>query len=488
MLTSLDFLKINQQFPPASEVHRLEKYHKNKLIFENQHERVYEESFKRISRVIGNFQDIVSYVVVANFQKLMSVKIADFMFGEEPIISCGDDDSKEQIAVDAIKENSELMNTCYSLAIDLSRYGDAVFNIYKDDEGKGIIDITQPSFYFKVVDPQNIKKVKYHILAHKYKVEKEYNSFTRKQNYEEFLYVEIHTKGYIDKYTYKLKGDSIYKVEDKELGIPTGLDDFAIIPVHNLLTSDRIYGIDDYSDVDSIISEIEVRLSQISKILDKHAEPSMQGPSSALEYDTSTRSYKLKVGNYFSRDSTEDPAVEYITWNAQLEANFKQVEKLINILAVISEMGSAIFDFDNKLGTAASGTALKRMLISPLAKTKRVRNNVDIALKKAIKLCSQLGGENIVDLSKEKINIFWQDGLPNDDLEEANIMNIRTGGKATISQYSAIKRLDNLTDEDAQSELDAIQVEESVSNPMNSLNMFNDLDNQNSDEGEENEE
>lgn len=488
MLTSLDFLKINQQFPPASEVHRLEKYHKNKLIFENQHERVYEESFKRISRVIGNFQDIVSYVVVANFQKLMSVKIADFMFGEEPIISCGDDDSKEQIAVDAIKENSELMNTCYSLAIDLSRYGDAVFNIYKDDEGKGIIDITQPSFYFKVVDPQNIKKVKYHILAHKYKVEKEYNSFTRKQNYEEFLYVEIHTKGYIDKYTYKLKGDSIYKVKDKELGIPTGLDDFAIIPVHNLLTSDRIYGVDDYSDVDSIISEIEVRLSQISKILDKHAEPSMQGPSSALEYDTSTRSYKLKVGNYFSRDSTEDPAVEYITWNAQLEANFKQVEKLINILAVISEMGSAIFDFDNKLGTAASGTALKRMLISPLAKTKRIRNSVDIALKKAIKLCSQLGGENIVDLSKEKINIFWQDGLPNDDLEEANIMNVRTGGKATISQYSAIKRLDNLTDEDAQSELDAIQVEESVSNPMNSLNMFNDLDNQNSDEGEENEE
>ena len=132
-------------------------------------------------------------------------------------------------------------------------------------------------------------------------------------------------------------------------------------------------------------------------------------------------------------------------------------------------MGSAIFDFDNKLGTAASGTALKRMLISPLAKTKRIRNSVDIALKKAIKLCSQLGGENIVDLSKEKINIFWQDGLPNDDLEEANIMNVRTGGKATISQYSAIKRLDNLTDEDAQSELDAIQVEESVSNPMKKM-------------------
>ena len=49
-----------------------------------------------------------------------------------------------------------------------------------------------------------------------------------------------------------------------------------------MLTSDRVYGIDDYSDLDSIISELEVRISQISKILDKHAEPSVQGPSSAL--------------------------------------------------------------------------------------------------------------------------------------------------------------------------------------------------------------
>lgn len=487
MLTSLDFLKIGQKFPPSCEEDRLEKYHKNKMIFEGEHEQIYKESFNRITRVIGNFQDVVSYAVIANFQKLISLKIADFMLGEEPIVSCGDDNSREQITVDTIIENSELINTCYSLAIDLSRYGDGVFTIYKDEEGKGIIDITQPSFYFKVVDPKNIKKVQYHVLAHKYKADKGYNSFTKKEKYEEFLYVEIHTKGYVDKYTFKLKGNCIYEVIDKQLDIQTELDDFAIIPVHNLLTSDRVYGIDDYSDVDSIISEIEVRLSQISKILDKHAEPSMQGPETALTYNKSTRSYELKVGNYFPKSSKEDADVSYITWEAQLEANFKQIEKLINILAVISEMGSAIFDFENKLGTAASGTALKRMMISPLAKVNRTRMRLDSSLKKAIKLASQLGGENIVDLSKEKINIFWNDGLPSDLKEDAEIMQIRTGSKATISQYSAIKRLDNLTDEDTQAELEAIQEEESMSNPMNNLNMFNNLDNENKD-GEEDEE
>lgn len=489
MLTSLDFLKIGQKFPPATEIDRLEKYYTNKRIFEGEHELVYKENFKRIARHIGNFQEVVSYSVITNFQKLISLKIADFMLGEEPTISCGDDDSKQQISIDTIKENSDLTNTCYSLAIDLSRYGDAIFNIYKDEEGKGKIDITQPSFYFKVVDPQNIRKVQCHVLAHKYKRLKPNTIlntiFNDDNQYDDLLYVEIHTKGYVEKLTYKLdKQGYIKSLEEQSKPIQTGLNDFAIVPVHNLLTSDRVYGIDDYADLDSIISEIEVRISQIAKILDKHAEPSMEGPETALTYNRETESWELKTGNYFPKSSKDDAGVSYITWDAQLESNFKQIEKLINILAVVSEMGSAIFDFDNKLGSAASGTALKRMLISPLAKTKRIKNNVDVALKKAIKLCSQLGGENIIDLSKEKINIFWQDGLPNDDLEEANIMNIRTGGKATISQYSAIKRLDNLTDEDTQAELEAIQEETNASNPLNNLNMFNDLDNQNKDDEE----
>lgn len=492
MLTSLDFLAIGQKFPPAIEQPRLQRYYENKRIFEGEHELVYKENFNRIARHIGNFEQVVSYSIIANFQKLISLKIADFMLGEEPTISCGDDDSIEQQTVDNIIENSDLFNTAYSSVIDLSRFGDAVLNIYRNEEGKGIIDITQPSFYFKVVDPQNIRKVQCHVLCHKYKKLKPKTIlntiFNDENQYDHFLYVEIHTKGYVQKVTYKLNKEGyIESIEESGNQEATGLDDFAIIPIHNLLTSDRVYGIDDYNDIDSIISEIEVRLSQIAKILDKHAEPSMQGPSSALDYNRATGKYELKVGNYFPKDSSEDADVEYITWNAQLDSNFKQIEKLINILAVISEMGSAIFDFDNKLGTAASGTALRRMLINPLAKTKRVRNNLDKALKKAIKLCSQLGGEGITDISKEKINIFWKDGLPDDDKEAAEIMNIRTGGKSTLSQYSAIKRLDNLSDEDTQAELDAILEDENSNNPMNNLNMFNDLDGEdgNNEDGEE---
>ena len=231
-----------------------------------------------------------------------------------------------------------------------------------------------------------------------------------------------------------------------------------------------MYGIDDYSDLDSIISELEVRISQISKILDKHAEPSVQGPSSALVRNPHTGEWQLKMGNYFPRDTVEDPPVEYITWDAQLEANFKIIEKLINILSVVSEMGSAIFDNEAKAGQIASGTALRRMMISPLAKTNRVRMRFDAGIKKAIKLCSQLGGDGIIDLSKEKINIFWNDGLPGDPKEEAEVMAIRTGNKSTISQYSAIQRLDGLSDEDTAKEIEAIKQDEVNNNPLSNMN------------------
>lgn len=473
MLTNLDFLKPGGVWPPPGEMKRLDKYRKNKLIFEGKHESVYHESFKRITRVIGNFEDVVSYSVICNFQKLISLKIADFMLGEPPKITAGDDDSKEQISLDNIIENSDLINTAYMSAIDISRYGDSVLNIYKDEEGRGIIDITQPSFYFKVVDPKNIRKVKHHILAHTYKVPRPNRSFFggNKEEYDHYLYVEIHSKGLYEYITFKLNDSEnmIINVHEQIKQVQTGLNNFAIVPVHNLLTSDRVYGIDDYSDLDSIISEIEVRIAQISKILDKHAEPSVQGPSSAL-YRDENGNWKLKMGNYFPRDSNEDPQVEYITWDAQLQANFEIIEKLINILAVVSEMGSAIFDTEQKTGNAASGTALRRMMISPLAKVNRTRMRFDSAIKKAIKLASQLGGENIVNLEKEKINIFWNDGLPDDPKEQAEIMGIRTGNKSTLSQFSAIQRLDSLSDEDTQKELEAILQDERDNNPMSNMN------------------
>jgi hypothetical protein len=468
MLTNLNFLNVGQLWPPDCETERLKLYNTNKMLFECEHHQVYAEQFKRIQRVIGNFQNVVSYHVLANFQKLITLKVGDLLLGEAPKITAGADGSPEQNTIKKIMEKSDLVNTCYMNVIDVSRYGDGLFLVYKDADIKaGKIDVTQPPIWFPIVSPDNIKKIIYHVLAWTYE---DIDDRNKKQKY---MKCQIHSKGSYEERIYTLS-DSYGTITGIFLPgriVKTGLNDFAVVQVPNTITSDRVHGIDDYNDIDSLVSEIEVRVSQIAKILDKHAEPSVSGPTTCLERDPETGEYKLKMGNFFPRDNKEDAEVKYITWDAQLEANFKILDKLINILHTISEMGSAIFGDTSSGGKSAggnavSGTALRRLMVSPLAKVNRIRMRFDPALKKAIKLCSQLGGEGIVDLSNTEISIAWKDGLPEDPKEQADIMMVRTGNKATISQYRAIQSLDGLTDQDTQLELDRIADDEERINPI----------------------
>lgn len=71
-----------------------------------------------------------------------------------------------------------------------------------------------------------------------------------------------------------------------------------------------------------------------------------------------------------------------------------------------------------------------------------------------------------MNLSDEVIDIKWEDGLPQDEKQMAEIMQIRTGNKPTISQKSAIKILDNRSDDSAEVELEAILDDEMATNPM----------------------
>ena len=57
-------------------------------------------------------------------------------------------------------------------------------------------------------------------------------------------------------------------------------------------------------------------------------------------------------------------------------------------------------------------------------------------------------------------HITFKDGLPNDDSELANIASIRTGGKPTLSQLSAIMSLNGCTEEQARIEIERIDEEE----------------------------
>jgi hypothetical protein len=447
MLTSLDFLKPGQKWPPSSEASRLNMYAKNRELFESEHVKVYEEDLKRIERVIGNFEQVISYPIVLNFQKIMSLKIADLLLGEPPRFTS----AAKQEALDDIIKRSDLINNSYLVCVDISRYGDGLYYSRRGTDGKGIIDITQPCLWFPVVDPDNLKEFTNHVLAWTY-------SKGENEKKQTFLKCQVHHKGKYEQQEYLLADD---KMIDKLLSstvVQTGLDDFAIIQASNIITSDRVTGIDDYTDIDSIVSDLMVRVGQVDKILDKHASPSMHGPIGALERDPVSGEWRFKAGNYIPTEK-EDPIPGYITWEGQLEAAFSQIDKLINLLYTISEMGSAIFG-DMK-GSIPSGSALKRLMVSPLAKVNRIRMRLDAALKKAIILCGKINNIKLDDVA-----ITWQDGLPADPVEEAQILATRMPGASTLSIKTALQRFDGMTEIAAEEEAAAILDEAEQMNPV----------------------
>lgn len=449
MLTNLDFVSTGKPWPPPTEVERLERYAQNKLLFEGKHEQVYKDWI----RLLREDQQ-ATLEMVLNWHKRLTLLFADLLLGEPPRITAGDQDSQGQETVERIIEDNGIFNVAYEVAIDVSRYGTGIFKVRYDS--RAIIEGQQPAIWFPVVAPDNIKEIQAHVLAWTYEEDTQERGKTVTKNY---LKVEIHEKGRIATAKYPIENDIIGPaLEYAET--ETGIDEFLVVPVNNILTTDRVTGLDDYSDLDSIIQELETRIAQISRILDKHADPNMYGPDTALEQDLATGQWGYRGGGkYFPVGEGEQPP-GYVTWDGQLEAAFKQIDLLMEQLYILSETSAAAFG-QLKSGLAESGTALRRLMMAPLAKVNRIRMRFDPALKEVLWLASLLekaqGMSGAVVL--ENINIDWNDGLPDDDNELTQNETQRYAAGLT-SLESSLRRLYGLEGEALQEEIERIRSEQ----------------------------
>ena len=111
--------------------------------------------------------------------------------------------------------------------------------------------------------------------------------------------------------------------------------------------------------------------------------------------------------------------------------------------------------------SGSSGLSIKWRMNSLLAKINRKRQYYDKGLKQILYVAQLLEQNRIgsIDYQPTVPKIKFNDGLPDDETEMANVMAIRTGGKQTISQKSAIMWLDSLTEEQADAEFKRIQDE-----------------------------
>ena len=134
---------------------------------------------------------------------------------------------------------------------------------------------------------------------------------------------------------------------------------------------------------------------------------------------------------------------------------------LINQLYIMSEMGQAFSESAG--GTADSGEALKLRMVSPRIKAARIIGLNEAVIRKTILMLAQVNG---ITANGDSLTLQWNDGLPETDKEQIEMLRLATGGRAVMSQYAALKRM-GLSDDAAENELEQMEAESAADYPIN---------------------
>lgn len=406
------------RFPPTDDDEiRLKNYATLRKLMTSRHAEVYE-----CLRDKDRWKQL--WYLAVNFAGLTSKLCADMLFGEFPTIT---GDNQKQI--DEIIADNALQTVCHTMALSSSYRGDCVFKVRRgrfqdwDEKEYPIIEAVPSHAYFPYLDQNNVMGVKGATIA-----------WVREIGNDRYLRKEVHEPGRIINELYRMDsatnvGDQLLlKSLDETANLPevqdTGFPGLLVEYVPNWRLDDEFWGISDYFDILSLQSELNNRMTKVRKILDKHSEPKLLLPPGIMKYDEKLQRWYVEKEDLEAIEVDPDTVGDlpkYLTWDAQLSACFDEIERLLEFMCLVTETAPSAIGLTGKDGgQAESGKALRFRLMRTLGKIDRKKRFFDQALKNVLYAAQWLGGR-----SAEPVSIEWQDGLPDDPQETAEVLNSR---------------------------------------------------------------
>jgi len=282
---------------------------------------------------------------------------------------------------------------------------------------------------------------------------------------------------FIRKYDYEdLSGDAVKTVQKIELYtakfyyFAKKSDDWSVEKFPNVFGKIPViyYEQDDseWADVQSLINRVELLISKNADTNDYFGSPAVVSKGKLK-----TAPEKGEVGKFFeiepvvSEGNTTYGDIEYLTWDVAPEAMKLEYEMLKDL--IFSQTDTPDLSFNNVKGIGdLSGIAMKFMFWGSLLKAKdkqevfgenlERRNNLIKAMLSKSNLTGNKGMEDL-DLSIE-----FQESLPQNTMEMVELLVSATGGKAIMSQETAIQQ--NPLVDSPQDEVDAVKEEEKLLN------------------------
>ena len=469
------------QYPHPDHIERIAKYKRMEKIFDGKLYEVYERATDLLKNT-PHAEQLKNLYIAVNLADIIVTKPADLIVGEVPQFDTDEpDDSEVEKALNRIVEENDLVKQIHEAVIGAGIRGDAWFKVrygYDQDfasleeiglpvpddaEMMPIIETVPAEYVFPELARGSNKKFSAINIA--------WVEWVKEGEKEvPYLNVERHLPGYIvyKRFrVYEAGVDTRFGVEIQlyRIGeeVPTGREEdieetgttYFLVHHFPYKTKDSDWaGIGGLEKLESVLAAINDRLVQIDYILWKHSDPTAYGPSLDEEGNRSAASW----GGRYIVVSKEDPTPGYMTWNAQLDGAFKELDYLLGIVYQLSETPQWLFGTtisQDKGGTGTSHTdsvAIKLRMMPILSKVKRIRTHLDRAIRDAIYTAMQVenfaneGVEGFEPYEPKYPTVKWKDGVPRDEKELAQIMQIRTGNKPTLDVHSAIKILDEVDD------------------------------------------
>lgn len=381
---------------------KLKEYNKYDNLLKSKHEDAFSEIVKNI------FEDKYSNYsyTVQNYCYLVSKIVSDMLFIEYPELLSSDTSVQEELS--RLWNKLNLQRVCLEGALISSALGDIYIKSF----------IKSGELKVKLIKPQRVCPV--------FDLDEEVMSYkvmsSLAMNEKDYVYVQEHFKGIIKHTAYEVNSITYDITKEVPLSVvgmemdsieQTGVDEFLITHIPNIRLDDGFFGVSDYKAIESLQESLNRRLTQISRVLSLHSSPVLCLPNGFIDENGKVN---VKDLEFVELPENVDRPPEFITWNANLEHAFNEIDKEIDAIYDISD----IKVFRNQSAMPESAEALRLRMIRTLALVARKGIYFEEGLKQLFKTLLKL--ENIYLGTKfnadAEIEVEFSDGIPNIMIED----------------------------------------------------------------------
>lgn len=438
-----------QAFMTCEQIARIERIRQARMIYRGLHRDYFLGEGRTqfdfpLSAVNG--KDVQLYVGF-NVLRLISRKHADLLFGEEPIITV--DDEARQTEIKQLVEQSRLHVRLYSAACSCSWAAEAFLESV----------LIGGEAYIRPIPADEMTPVGLMLPDGQYAqyLRQRLHNFGTEEDPNWALLEETYSAGSIDREAWTLNQDG-KKVSSFDVGL------WPVAPGTPTLSPKTKTGIsrntitwfqnedeegNTCSDYDGgligLQDALNSKVTQIARVLAKHSDPKVALPADSAD----TNGQVASTQNLFFFNSKEE-IPQYIVWNAELQSALQDKKETLNALTITAEMSQSLLGL--KEGAAPdSARKLKLEAVNALAKAARKAALFKPSMRRVVSVSLELqanlayvgvdpSGASIVLPSCRAaigdgadIGVEMRDGLPRDELDEAQIVQTyRSSGTMSI--------------------------------------------------------